>query len=114
MTDSKTATERLREILDERGVRWTSKPTRPETTWAYNGWWYNAKFEPWSDSTFRVTVYDLTPEQAIAATMGSGECKNIAKSFGEFECSECGMYADFGSDLHRVKSCPDCGKVVSA
>lgn len=70
MTDNRT-TELLRKLLDERGVKWTSKPTYPETTWAYNGWWHNAKFEPWSDSTFKVTIYDLTPEQAIAATLGS-------------------------------------------
>ena len=47
------------------------------------------------------------------ATLGSGTCENKAKSWGEFECSECGFYADFGSDLHRVRFCPDCGKVVN-
>ena len=46
------------------------------------------------------------------STLGDGECENIAKNWGEFECSECGFYADFGSDLHRVRSCPDCGKAV--
>ena len=53
-----------------------------------------------------------TPEQAIAATLGSGECENIAKYWGEFECSECDTLADFGSDLHLVSYCPHCGKKV--
>ena len=70
MTENRT-TELLREGLTERGVRWASKPTHPETTWSHDGWWYNAKFEPWSDSTFKVTIYDVTPEQAIAATLGN-------------------------------------------
>lgn len=45
-------------------------------------------------------------------TLSASECENKAKSWGEFECSECGFYADFGSDLHRVRLCPDCGKAV--
>lgn len=53
-----------------------------------------------------------TPEQAIAATLGAGECENVAEGWGVFECSGCGFYADFGSDLHRARICPDCGKAV--
>ena len=50
--------------------------------------------------------------QAVAATLGRGECENVSMHWGEFECSACGMWADFGSDLHRVRVCPNCGKAV--
>ena len=44
--------------------------------------------------------------------LGSGTCENVAKGWGEFECSECGMYLDVGSDLHHVNVCPDCSRKV--
>lgn len=40
------------------------------------------------------------------------ECRNVAEEWGEFECSECGMYADFGSDLHMVNVCPHCRREI--
>lgn len=108
MTDSKTATERLRELLDERGVEWTYADGT--VSFASDGRWYHAW--AYNDGSMCVSMGYLTPEQAVAATLGGGECENIAKNRGEFECSECSFYADFGSDLHRVRSCPDCGKAV--
>lgn len=117
MTDNRT-TELLRDGLTERGVKWTSKPTFSETTWAYNGLWHNAKFEPWSDSTFKVTIYDLTPEQAIAATLGAGECvmeyggdvtEDTARVMGVYFCSECGS-PNYNDCMPR--HCNYCGKVV--
>ena len=111
-----TATDELRKLLDERGVRWTSKPTHPETTWAHDGWWYNAKFEPWSDSTFKVIIYDLTPEQAVAATLGAGECEVVGSYYYddydqyEFEFS-CGHSVNM-YDKEPPNYCPSCGKAV--
>ena len=62
----------------------------------------------------RISYDDYSQLFDAIAELGSGTCENKAKSWGEFECSECGFYADFGSDLHRVNRCPDCGKTVSA
>ncbi len=71
MTDS-NATELFRSMLDEKGVKWTAKPfVMSGTTWVYDGWWHNTKIEPWGESTLKVTLYDLTPEQAVAATLGA-------------------------------------------
>lgn len=118
-----SATESLRRLLDEHGVKWTSKLTRPETTWAYDGWWHNAKFEPWGDSTFKVTLYDLTPEQAVAATLGRGTChlvetvhqREIASEFGggyydetTYDCDECG----FENIDYNIRFCGGCGAKV--
>ena len=57
-----------------------------------------------------------TEAEAIEAWNSRAErtCENAAKSWGEFECSVCGMYADFGSDLHRVNVCPNCESKVIA
>lgn len=61
-----TATERLRALLDERGVeyRWDNGTA----TWYVDGVMYNA----WGRDNERLTmsVCHLTPEQAIAATLG--------------------------------------------
>ena len=117
MTDSKTATERLRELLDERRVEWRETVNYIGCVFTH---YKSAYFDEVSamDNGDGYLYFDdlncvsLTPEQAIAATLGSGECENVAKRWGEFECSECGMYADFGSDLHRVSTCPQCAKAV--
>ena len=62
----KTATERLRELLDERVVeyRWDNGTA----TWYVNGVMYNA----WGRDNERLTmsVCHLTPEQAVYATLG--------------------------------------------
>ena len=71
MTDS-NATELFRSMLDERGVKWVSPPGKNDTTWVYDGWWHPVKVTPWAgESTLRVTLFDLTPEQAVAATLGA-------------------------------------------
>jgi len=75
-----TATERLRELLDERGVEWTNPNSclRDEmTSWVANRFDYDAFEVP--DGTLVLSAAhqdDLTPEQAIAATLGSCNCSN--------------------------------------
>lgn len=73
-----TATEELRRLLDERGVEWQAPNScqRDEITQFrvggdFGGTWWEA-YEM-SDGTFQMSseIYDeLTPEQAIAATLG--------------------------------------------
>lgn len=55
-------------------------------------------------SKFRLWGAEVKLHEGVERT-----CKNKAKEWGAFECSECDFFADFGSDLHRVNLCPDCG-----
>lgn len=75
-----TATERLRELLDERGVEWAA----PDESWNQDSITYwkvgSIKWVAFESENGTLwlncnSVTDLTPEQAIAATLGRGECK---------------------------------------
>lgn len=72
-----TATDELRKLLDERGVDWTNPNSilRDDmTSWVANGFDYDA-FEV-ADGTLVLSAAhqdDLTPEQAIEATLGPRE-----------------------------------------
>ena len=61
-----TATERLRELLDERGVEWDYGITRGSTMFRANG--IELTFIDWRDGVTCSTI--LTPQQAIEATLG--------------------------------------------
>lgn len=67
-----TSTERLRKLLDERGVEWYEPPTKPNKTWFPDENGINCSASPWSD-TLEIKRHGLTPEQAIAATLGSDD-----------------------------------------
>ena len=129
------ATERLRSLLDERGVEWEEcrVPTlRSELAATF---WYDRDGNPCSavegaddvpDGMLSVQA-NLTPEQAIEATLGRGECRDIEDSGTDFCCSACGarLYIDTGdtytmiaADEHtiikRPNFCPNCGRAVRA
>ena len=129
-----TATDELRRMLDERGVEWTNPNSclRDEmTSWVANGFDYDAFEVP--DGTLVLTAAhqdDLTPEQAIEATLGllteqatkdsekdsdgCGECRNTEQLLlaWSFTCSECGVHSI--TEGERFNYCPNCGrKVVS-
>ena len=117
-----TATEKLRAMLDERGVEWTNPNTslRDEmTSWVANGFDYDAFEVP--DGTLVLTAAhqdDLTPEQAIAATLGAGTCHTTTPSDAWcFACSECGKSFP-RHELRRahnhgeINYCPNCGRKV--
>jgi hypothetical protein len=70
MSSEQTATERLRELLDECGVKWwpmynNGYYRERDTEFVVNGKKHTA--HEWGDG---LAVYNLTPEQAIAATLG--------------------------------------------
>ena len=124
--DRMTATERLRAMLDERGVEWEAcrVPTlRSELAATF---WHDRDGNPCSalegaddvpDGMLSVQA-NLTPEQAIEATLGRGECRLIPtrdkprSKKPTLTCSECGWWTDRINDEWRY--CPSCGKRVKA
>lgn len=129
-----SATERLRELLDERGVEWDYGITGATTT-RFNANGVDLTFTPMRDGLVCSTI--LTPEQAIEATLGSCNCSNSERTNGTcyadetdtwecvcdqigrygkrvtihvMECSECGRtYEHVNGDY---EFCPRCGRKV--
>lgn len=130
-------TTELRELLDERGVEW--KPIDGEhicfTEWyTHSGAFvYTAResFRSYGDHMLRVETCGLpkacliaTPEQAIAATLGSETCEmetdwdclyndipGAPEDTWAYKCSACEW--SFRYDRGIVPNfCPNCGKVV--
>lgn len=108
-----SATERLRALLDERGARWTacSKAIIDNQTFCYG--------HTYTEFQAGLMVSDLTPEQAIAATLGPGTCHAVFEvdamsgdeRIGEFVCSECGeTFNDGHGEFPHY--CPGCGRKV--
>ena len=116
-----TATDELREGLTKRGIKWRWEDER--TTY----WYVTVDGEEWGEWTaiemggylhLSFSSGDvLTPEQAIAATLGTGTCRNAAPSYLDFLCSECGFVnyrndendSGGGNDWHH---CPNCGRRI--
>jgi len=107
-----SATEELRALLDERGVRHTDFCN--VTTWKdsrgrkVNGYEHNGEIS-----------LRLTPEQAIAATLDAGECEMDAHG----NCTACGEFVakswehvrrfDGGYEAKPCRAhnyCPNCGR----
>ena len=110
-----TATDILRRLLDERGVEWGDDgyPTTC-TVWASDGIvWHGL----WRDDCIELIAH-LTPEQAIAATLGAGTChiepwkmEHDTGFFDCMECSECGYVTDV-SEWAKATYCAGCGRRI--
>ena len=120
-----TETNELRCMLDEAGVEWHDDGYETTcTVWTANGiTWHGL----WRDGSIELLAHHLTPEQAIAATVGRGTCeadetetiKCWVKCKDEpntehmelihvMECSECGhTYEHVNGDY---EFCPRCGR----
>ena len=125
-----TATYELRRMLDERGVEWrrtphySSESQDNETIFEGNGieWYANDHLN--GRLGLRTARYEVTPAQAIDATLGRGTCRDLAETPDyryktQFECSECGYeYSSVGGfgcdygDEPDFRYCPNCGKAV--
>ena len=112
-----SATERLRALLTERGVEWRKAPHYSsesqdnETIFVGNGieWYANDHMN--GRLGLRALRYEVTPEQAVEATLGRGTCHDTALEGEWFECSECGTVRQ----LIHPHYCPNCGaKVVGS
>lgn len=116
-------TDRLRELLDERGVEWHEPTMKPNTTWFPDAYGINCRVKPWGDALC-VKRYGLTPERAIEATLGM-TCRDTESDPTDFCCSECGarMYTETADTytmlagdgrtiIGRPNFCPNCGRKV--
>ena len=112
-----TATDELRRMLDERGVEWKNETAFMQgkehlmTTWKS----MDGKTVAYSEFEYphmkKLRIYDCTPEQAIAATLGAGTCRDTGNYVSAFECDTCGEVYE----MYRTPSfCPSCGRAVRA
>ena len=111
------ATDELRRMLDERGVEYRFNDATKVFEWHFDG----TDGEGSAHATevnggVNIMACSLTPEQAIAATLGQGECRVMPHSDGsayplvrfcEGVCSECGEEFPTGYNF-----CPNCGRRV--
>lgn len=124
-----SATERLRALLDERGVEWrrtphySSESQDNETVFAGDGIEWCANDHLNGRLGLRALRYEVTPEQAVAATLGPGTCEVEESWHGESEmveyrCTACDEYMAVEvvkpDGAQRPNYCPNCGRKVVA
>lgn len=119
-----TATDELRRLLDECGAERRERfYGRESVTTMFRAHGLEWHYRENRHGEIRLHVDGISPEQAIEATLGRGEChvvRKVERIPSEFDgrerdtvlflCSECGMWV--GKVAHY---CPNCGrKVVDA
>ena len=108
-----SSTKILRRMLDERGVEWWQK--KRHTCWKVGKGQEVEMWRAWEAHDGSLTlkvdyIYDLTPEQAIAATLGTGTCHEIEdEDTGFIVCSECGAVHD---ESYTACYCWCCGRRI--
>lgn len=115
-----SATDTIRAMLDERGVEYRVSATG----YSIDIGPYITAYANRSDTTLDVSLRNFTPEQAIEATLGRGECHKLPSSgdtvcivrrhgyemeFGYWKCSACGCECFEGA-----RYCMGCGRKVRA
>lgn len=120
-----TATDELRRLLDERGVRWWAGEDERKTLWESNGltWEYfnNENDDAWL-GFLGACEQDIAPEQAIAATLGadakptqaesSGTCEmEYVSDFMSWHCKACDQM-DMAPRNPKPRYCKWCGRKV--
>ena len=113
-----TATDELRQMLDERGVEYESYDPDPKyatPTSERETRWGKASYREWPKGTVRFGVTGTTPAQAIAATLGPRTCHEVKIDRHYRGCSECGYRWEY---MYAVgwqvgpKFCPNCGRRI--
>lgn len=114
-----SATDELRRLLDERGVKHSDYDGITE--WCGRLGAVCRGFQRYSDNYLDVVIVMTDSESAVNATLGSGKCKIVRGV-----CSRCGalvhesanmywQYFDggFRTVMHKpVNFCPNCGREV--
>lgn len=118
MTCDKTTTNRLRELLDERGVKYTPTIVTEGvlfTVVTSNETYFILVRD--SDAGIEMWSQYLTPEQAVEVTLGRGTCEliNAADDLGKGTqscmCYACG-YTALDDWWDEFNYCPNCGRKV--
>lgn len=121
-TRTESATDELRRMLDERGVRHFDGDEM--TCWGFEDEFVFRYSADEVDGGIQVTMWVVTPAQAVEATLGRRTCRmrRIEDAcYDDIECSECGV-ALWGFQMDhegegvtsRPRFCPNCGaKVVN-
>lgn len=114
------ATDELRQLLDERGVEHYDGVE--STLWLKDEHGYRASADELTSGRMSVHIWCETPEQAIAATLGRGECRFVTvvdkdssrRHRGNIaECDCCGYRCAIGFiQDERFRYCPNCGAKV--
>lgn len=118
-----TATERLRQLLDKRGVEWwNDTDPEPQHVTVVHFEERIVIFHENVNGTMGYHVYnthDLTHEQAVEATLGRGTCKieqhgSLAAqpSMVCWSCSECSFGWHHSTYDKQFSYCPNCGRRV--
>lgn len=117
---SEMPTDILRALLDERGIEWKEcEPLGANaiTRFCVNGVWL--RYVDYGDYCWIDYHEDapLTPEQAIAATVGGGTCKLVDNDSGpDMHCTACGGGVDdeyrYFMDSWGYSRCPHCGAQI--
>ncbi len=114
MTDNRTT--ELREKLREHGIEYEpTKFSTLQTTFTANGVEWVVTERESTGELFVEPRHGLTPEQAVAATLGSGTCVQVLTDYDDgliplptAHCSVCG--AEWG---FTPKYCHNCGAMVT-
>ena len=122
-----SATEELRRTLDDRGVEWTMYDGKScRDTYYRFGNCDHAVYTEYVDGSkcIQAVWYDLTPEQAIAETLGKHErtCRmeltdlNSGSAYRDvWLCGECGEQVEQHTVMGKSNPpnyCPNCGARV--
>ena len=108
MSSDKSAIERTRELLNERGVKHVGDGGM--TRWTNESGCVCRAYTRPGHLTVDVAIMDASPEQAIAATLGPGTC-HITREPGSdrlWYCDRCKSYHEHSSD-YAWEFCPRCG-----
>lgn len=121
-----SATDELRRLLDERGVEWETDRSGFRVMWGkpldefHDTMQFKAVNNALPNGGLNVHICGFTPEQAIAATLGTGTCNRVREYFGRSGksyrevCSEC-HHIIYDGWQDKPRYCPFCGrKVVDA
>lgn len=108
-----TATEIVRRLLDERGVEWSATVGANGTIWTHWDAFNGQRIHAMDNEDGTVEIFDqwnLTPAQAIAATLGCGTCKPMTYDNGySIDRIEPGEYYEF---WEPACACSECGELI--
>ena len=117
-----TATDELRRMLDERGVEWWSEDDQEKPAYYFvTKWFANGCEQTYEEipaiRSRSLKAYCITPEQAIAATLGRGTCQLKQASWDDGTCTwgcictACDAHLEHETG-YGYNFCPICGAKV--